>query len=321
MTYNKDVQTVSVERILQEDATSYTDGDVVIIETADGLVRNSNYLFEMVMVAFCEKGKVQMDINDKRVNIGEGDFIILIPQTVVSNIMVSTDVQFRAIGISYEAVQRNVHIGKDAWDILHYITQYPIFHVNPNAFKLIHTYYELLTIKLRDKNGAYFKEIMKSLYGCFYYEISSAILPLAKEKYTNDDLSHSGLICKRFFELLARSEGKERSVTALANELCITPKYLSTVIKTSSGQTALYWIHKHTINIIERQLKYTDKTIKEIANDLNFSNISFFGKFVKTHTGMSPTELRMKRDAKTETMEDGDTSDGYTPNVHIRPSI
>lgn len=71
-----------------------------------------------------------------------------------------------------------------------------------------------------------------------------------------------------------------------------TPKYLTTVVKKVSGKSVSQWIDIYLIDQITFHLKTTSLTIAEIADKLNFSNASFFGKYVKMHTGKSPTKLR-----------------------------
>ena len=85
-----------------------------------------------------------------------------------------------------------------------------------------------------------------------------------------------------------------RSVSAFANMLHVTPKYLSKCVKEESGRSPLYHIHETTVNTIRQQLRYSNKTVKEISTELDFPNLSFFGKFVKQHLGMAPTEYRQK---------------------------
>jgi AraC-like DNA-binding protein len=54
------------------------------------------------------------------------------------------------------------------------------------------------------------------------------------------------------------------------------------------------YIRLYTLKAIEHRLRFTDMTMPEIANDLNFPNPSFFGKYCKEHLGMTPLEYRMK---------------------------
>lgn len=77
-----------------------------------------------------------------------------------------------------------------------------------------------------------------------------------------------------------------------ANQLCVTPKYLTMVVKKVSGKGVSQWIDTYLMEQILFHLKITNLSIAEIAYKLNFSNASFFGKYVKVHTGESPTKLR-----------------------------
>lgn len=95
-------------------------------------------------------------------------------------------------------------------------------------------------------------------------------------------------------ELLISSYPKERSVSYYANRLFVTSKYLSAVCKENSGETASDLITCYVMKDIVCLLKSPDKSIKEIANELNFATLSFFGKYVKRNLGLSPKEYREK---------------------------
>lgn len=124
------------------------------------------------------------------------------------------------------------------------------------------------------------------------------IVPLPDTDSTpeNKDASvrQSTFIYRRFMSMLAECAGRERSVSAFTNMLNVTPKYLSKCVKDVSGRASLDLIHETTITTIRQQLLYSDKTIKKISSCLDFPNISFFGKFVKEHLGLSPTDYRQR---------------------------
>ncbi|MBM6670761.1 AraC family transcriptional regulator [Phocaeicola coprophilus] len=75
-------------------------------------------------------------------------------------------------------------------------------------------------------------------------------------------------------------------------KLCLTPKYLTTVIKKESGVSAADWIERYVILQAQALLKSTDLTIQQISDKLNFSSQVFFGKYFKRLVGMSPKEYR-----------------------------
>ena len=94
--------------------------------------------------------------------------------------------------------------------------------------------------------------------------------------------------------ILAVSEAfrEERQVASSAHKRCITPKQLSSVVKEISGRTAGDWIENYVVMEAKVLLKTTDMTIQEIAAYLNFANQSFFGKYFKHQTGVSPSVYR-----------------------------
>ena len=70
----------------------------------------------------------------------------------------------------------------------------------------------------------------------------------------------------------------------------LSPKYFTTLIKKASGQTAADWINHYVILEAKNLLKYSTMNVQEIAYSLNFPNQSFFGKYFKHHTGMTPSQ-------------------------------
>lgn len=97
---------------------------------------------------------------------------------------------------------------------------------------------------------------------------------------------------KQFTHLLGEHFREERSVGFYARQLCITPKYLTTLIKRISGQSVSEWIDNYVILEAKTLLKYSTMSIQEIAYYLNFPNQSFFGSYFKRNTGMSPSQYK-----------------------------
>jgi AraC-like DNA-binding protein len=101
-------------------------------------------------------------------------------------------------------------------------------------------------------------------------------------------------IFHRFIKLVRQHCITQREVNFYANELFITPRYLSTVAHEISHQTAKQIIDKHVVIEIKILLKTTSLTLQEIAHQMNFPDQSFFGRYFKKHTGLSPLQYRNK---------------------------
>ena len=98
----------------------------------------------------------------------------------------------------------------------------------------------------------------------------------------------------RFMLLVEQSDGRIRCVEEFADRLNVTPKYLSRLLKETVNRRPSDIILLFTMKAIEHRLRFTDMTMQQIAYDLKFANASFFGKYFKEHTGMTPLEFRMK---------------------------
>ena len=95
-----------------------------------------------------------------------------------------------------------------------------------------------------------------------------------------------------FMRLVKKHYRTERAVGFYADKLFISPKYLSLIIKETTGRSAAQWIAEHVILEAKNMLRFSGKNIQQIAYDLNFTNQSSFGKYFKHLTGMSPSEFQ-----------------------------
>ena len=150
---------------------------------------------------------------------------------------------------------------------------------------------------MRDDTPLLHHDIVRSLVGAMMLEMLSIMRREKENKeeaYTGDSTMRSHSIADRFIEMVEKSDGRKRKVEDFARELNITPKYLSVILKEALNRRPSDMIVLYTLKAIEHRLRYTDMTMQEIANDLNFPNASFFGKYVKDHLGMTPLEYRKK---------------------------
>ncbi|MDR1683483.1 MAG: helix-turn-helix domain-containing protein, partial [Candidatus Symbiothrix sp.] len=86
----------------------------------------------------------------------------------------------------------------------------------------------------------------------------------------------------------------EKQVGFYAEKLCLTPKYLSRIIKQNTGKSAHEWLDDYVMLEAKALLKSTNMTIQQISDELNFPSQSFFGKFFKREEGISPRAYKKK---------------------------
>lgn len=295
---NNTEQKIDFDFILEKGIADYSDGDIIIIDKIGASPMQGSVKLDMIMMVYCVKGRLQGEVNGKTHLAQAGDVVVCLPNSYLSNYMMSPDFESKIIGLSYNAIQHNTPVTKDAIDLMSYVAKNPVIHLDLERQALISKYYTIIEHKIKHPHGYFHKEIMHSIFQCALFELFAIIAPHVQYSEDGGSMKQANLLFRKFIELLTHNDGRTCSVKKYAEELCITPKYLSFISKTVSGRTALEWIHEYTTKAIERYLKHSNLSIKEIADRLNFPNLSFFGKFTKSHLGMSPTEYRRQQSMK-----------------------
>lgn len=104
--------------------------------------------------------------------------------------------------------------------------------------------------------------------------------------------SREQTIYDRFIYLINQHAVQEHHMTFYASKMCLTERYLGTVVRQASGITAKEWIDRALVTRIKVELRHTDKTVAQISEEMNFPNPSFFSKYFRRLTGMTPLEFR-----------------------------
>lgn len=169
----------------------------------------------------------------------------------------------------------------------------PCITLNDQDLALAEEYFTLARDILQSKQLNK-KEILGSLITSFTYvtmDVWTRELNEAR-KGQSPSSARMNLLFERFLALVTEHHNTERGMAFYADKLCLTPKYLSKLVKEASGRSGPAWIDSFVILEAKNLLKYSDKTIKEIVYTLHFPNQSVFYKFFKAHTGMTPSEYR-----------------------------
>lgn len=244
-----------------------------------------------VLVGMCLKGRAQYTVDTKECVISENDLLILSDGQVVSDYMLSHD--FKGIAmLASENFMQDISRGVNKISSLFIYTKiHPVLHLeqqNANSFLDI---YRMTQKKVIDVNHRFRREIVCSLLGALIYDMGNYIW-YNQQDQTNFKQSRGEKIFSDFIKLVEQNFREIRRVGWYAEQLKITPKYLSETVKKVSRETPNSWIDSYVTTELRVQLKNSAKNIKEIAKDMNFPNQSFLGKYFKDRTGMSPSNYR-----------------------------
>ena len=284
-------------------AVDYIDDEFVIAHSLNNIsMYGVTFRVNILLFIECLEGRAQLEMNGKSYTLGPGEMLICLPTAIISQMMISPNNKIRMMGFSTTLLRGILRQEADVEKVFSYLYANPIQRARqqPSYAK---NYSDLLEEKIEQSEHRFRKETIHFIVSALICEIVETILVfIDKEAPENrtavpeprGGYKRSSYVFKEFMRTLSEDNGMHRSVAYFADRLCYSPKYLSSVVRHVSGRTALDWINEYTIEQIKHRLKHSDKTIKEIAEELNFSNQSFFGKYVKTHLGMSPARYREK---------------------------
>ena len=307
-TFAHDMRHIDFDDLWKNHLFDYKDGDLLVIDdiTRLNLSDYENTTLAFVMAVFCVEGRMQVVVEGQEYRIGSGDFFVYMPGQVIGEILLSQHADVKVIAFAQRAIDRSLYLHKFVWQNLEYVKEHPMFTLSERERQGLSHYYQLLMNKTQDGEGSFLHDVVRLLFQALILEFQMFVdrrrsltpAPIPKVRGgldgVNASVHQSTIVYRRFMALLAESNGRVRSVSVFANMLNITPKYLSKCVKDESGRSPLDLIHETTVGTIRQQLRYSNKTVKEICNELDFPNLSFFGKFVKEHLGMSPTEYRQQ---------------------------
>ena len=267
--------------------------ELVVMENFGSLPKGELSLDGHGLIVICTEGIAQFDYDGQQIRLHKDDLFLYMSHSVVTNFMSSLDFNCRQIWFSRGELWNINKYGEVSLSDLPYLKRHPIMHLTEDDVKLLDDYFQLLCRRMRDSSPVLYSNIVRSLVSTMMLEILSMMRRQEPENTVTTGV-HRQRLANEFMRLVEQSDGRIRKVDDFANQLNITPKYLSTLLKETMNRRPSEMIHFYTLKAIEHRLRYTDMTMQEIANDLNFANASFFGKYFKEHAGMTPLDFRKK---------------------------
>ena len=233
-----------------------------------------------------------MGIDLERKTISENQLGVMRPDQILQLFKVSPDFQGHFVVLSRKFLEEARIDFKNALSILFYFKNNPCPELSKDEMDVLLEYVSLLKKKMNYDKPEYRYNVIIHLINAMFYEVNMIFVgdKWADKKYKN----RSEELFERFMVEVRKYYKQERKVSFYADKLCLTPKYLSSAIKDATGKLAGDWIDDCVILEAKTLIKNSGMTIQQIAEELNFANQSFFGKYFKHHTGMSPLTYKMK---------------------------
>jgi len=254
---------------------------------------NYPFVIDGVVFAICISGNARIKVNFKEYDIEKNSIITVLPTFVIEYITRSEDlmVEFLIFSIDFLSEMPT----SSSLDIPKNIIQSPCLKISDEEAKKYLEFHSFIVKQYKRKDHPFRVSMVKGLLYALLSDVGSFYYERLWDKTPEDDTkltSHQEELVSGFFKLLLLHHKEEKSLQFYADKMCLTPKYVSTIVRERTGRTAFAWINEALISSAKYTLKTTDKTILQISDEFNFPNPSFFGRFFKKHTGLTPMQYR-----------------------------
>lgn len=168
-------------------------------------------------------------------------------------------------------------------------------HFHPISQEVLEVYvscFDQIKNVIKQKDNPYRREIIKCLFSAYYYGLGYYIHNANSENKRTVVMTYQQELCERFITLVSENYKEKREIGYYADKLCVSNKYLSSLLKQETGLTALQWIEKYVVLYAKSCLSSTSMTVQQISYELFFPSQSVFGKYFKRVEGISPKQYR-----------------------------
>lgn len=283
----KNIMTLDWRAKLKElENVDFIDDDFYIYRNATTKPKAYPFKMDMTICCICLKGEARGRIDMVPYEIKASAIAIIMPGQIMEHEFCTEDFEGVYILMS-EKFNDSLQLPVRFSTFLS-VRNNPVISLTLGQFEAIQTYYTMVQRVIRVKDNLNRMEIIKHLTIAFYYGLGYYFHNTSQEK----GKSRQEILVGNFLKQVQLFHKEERKIEFYAGKLCLTPKYLSQTIKEHSGKSAAEWIDEYVVLEAKALLKSTNMTVQQISDELNFPSQSFFGKFFKRLTGLSPKTYR-----------------------------
>ena len=257
----------------------------------------------------CKEGEVVLNIDEKEYHLHKNSIIVYFSYSTLHIVSHSSNLRGTLIGANLETIQPMLY-NVTNFNALFVIKQLPHQVISDSQYEVLCQYIELIKkvmLKTQTENGINqfsekpISEIARKQAELLSYALMLEVLQCyACIDTDNANFSRKDEVLQKFVSTLYRKYRQEHEVNFYAEQQFLTTRYFSTIVKERSGKSPSQWIATALLVDARNLLKNTNMTIKEISDQLCFPNQSYFGKWFKNLTTLSPLDFRKGKPDKSE---------------------
>ena len=269
------------------DNVHYIGNDFILFDKSIiSLEFNYPFRVDVLTAIICIKGTTRGKMNLKPYTTDAPCMVIIMPDIILEYEYISEDFEGVFIVMSKRFLE-SLNI-QEKFSAYISVRNNPCIPLKDSELKSMLTYYSMMRNAIEVEDNPNRLNIAKHLTKAFFYGIGYQLHKLSHDEKKNKNEQ----LVDNFIKLVQLHFKTQRGVDFYADKLCLTAKYMSTVIKQTSGKSAGEWIDDRAVLEVKTLLKSTNMTIQQISDELNFSTQSSLGKYFKRIVGVSPKKYR-----------------------------
>lgn len=251
---------------------------------------SSDRLKNYIAHVLCYEGECAFTFNLGRFHLQTHDSMIVHEGRLVEDIETSDDFKVKVIYVEERFIalatpQSNYGIQGTLSLFLN-----PVMPLTDSRFAILKHDFENIEARYKWQISLFHQDVMINAVQTMIIDFFEVHAHIYQE---TEQSTQTTKVMSDFLAMLMRGDYREhRDISYYADELCVTPKYLSEVSKKSSGKAANYWINRFTTLEISRLLRDKSLTFIQISDMFNFSSTSYFSRYVLNNLGMTPSTYR-----------------------------
>lgn len=292
---NMNMDIISLADFKKIPSVSIYENDVLVIRAKDiPFIPKPKYPVRIKYFLFvcCTEGSARFSINTKVFKINKNQFLLTTSDCVMEFYEIN-DFKGTFLVVSHDYMKGLTSPLAAAWKRLAAISNSAVFDITEKEKSSAAEYIDKMARTCRDESVLFKNEVLQHQIIAFLYEMCG-FESVVNIETSLHDMDRNEEIYSEFMSLVIRNIKEEHSVQFYADKMNVTPKYLSIAVKKASGKTPSECIQKVLIQEVMVLLKNTTMPLKDIVSILNFPTATFFCRYFKHHTGMSPNEYRSK---------------------------
>lgn len=246
--------------------------------------------FGFALMCYCQEGEASFRRNGETGGLRAGDLLLEFGGHVIEPLHTSSDFRGFAIVASYAFMNECLSGLRHVWPYLLHLQKNPVVRLSAEEYDRLWENYRFVCGRMGEGASRFLRETVMSVFRITVFDIADLL-----ERRFGPFHPEQGRAYTLFGEFLRLAGGnfhRHRDLNWYAGQLCVSAKYLSSVVRSVSGQTASEWMAGIVLAEAQNLLRTTDKSVKEISSALGFSSQSLFGVFFRKGTGLTPGGFR-----------------------------